>query len=122
MSDNDGPFKEPFPQTDDEYQQWFFNVLGLLKLRAGLAQGEDDERFGEGRLSCQRWRCGLHLVKDQFPGMNLSFFWFADGPVYDPMEVERYTKGIIKWEWNENGECERCLNRSMCYDLREVSE
>ena len=116
---SDESFREPFPRTDEEFRQWFANVHALLALREGLAEGEEDERFRGGRLSCQRWRCGLHLCPDLRDRLKLSWFWFADGPVYDPMEIERYTKGIIKWEWNENGECEECLNRSMCYDLRE---
>lgn len=113
-------FKEPFPKTDEEFQQWFFNVQKLMALQKGLAEGEEDERFKGGHLSCARWRFGLYLNKDQFKGLNLSWFWYADGPVLDPMEVERYTKGLIKWVWNENGECEQCLNRDMCYDVREA--
>lgn len=118
-SQNERTFTEPYPRTDEEYRQWFINVLGLLKLQKGLAEGEDKDGFIDGRLSCERWRHALFLIKDQFKGMNLRWVWYAEGPVFFPDELERYTKGLIKWKWNENGECDNCLNRKMCYDKRE---
>lgn len=101
----------PNSVTDKQYRTWFRKTYLLISINQSLCNA-----FNIKHVPCKTYQLALALHLNELRGV-LSWCWYIDGPLFFPDSIEEYTHGLIRWRWNDGGECENCNCRDMCYDL-----